>query len=209
MDPATPFPPDAEEALVRKAAEGSMEAFNQLVLSYQSIAYHHAYVLLGDAASADDITQESFIKAFRSMSRFRGGSFRAWLLRIVTNTAYDLLRKLKACSVQTLFPEDEDGEVNESPAWLVDPFASLEAIVERNEMSIRLNQLLYELPDKFRSILILADLYELDYREIAEILNVPLGTVKSRLARARLQMRGKIQKDFEYFHQYDQAITAF
>ena len=199
MIPAPPSKLDAGEALVREASEGSLEAFNQLILRYQNIAYHHAYALLGDASMADDITQDSFIKAFQNMPRFRGGSFRAWLLRIVTNTAYDHFRRSKSRLTQTLFPEDDDGEEIESPAWLADPFASPEAIVERNEVSNRLYQLVEELPDKYRSVLILADLYELDYCEIAEILNVPLGTVKSRLARARQRMRGKILNNFENF----------
>ena len=81
-----------EETLIRLASQGDLEAFNQLVLIYQNIAYNHAYALLGDPALSDDATQESFIKAFQNMGNFRGSafSFRAWLLRIVTNSAYDI-----------------------------------------------------------------------------------------------------------------------
>jgi RNA polymerase sigma-70 factor (ECF subfamily) len=198
----------AEAALVRKASKGSLEAFNQLVLRYQNIAYHHAYALIGDAASADDLTQESFIKAFRNIRTFRGGSFRAWLLRIVTNTAYDFLRRSKQHLIQPLYPEDEYAEEFESPAWLADPSASVEATVEQNEDSRRLYQLLDELPAIYRSVLTLVDLYELDYWEAAEILKVPLGTIKSRLARARLQMGRKLQDDFEYFIRFDRAVPV-
>jgi RNA polymerase sigma-70 factor, ECF subfamily len=175
------------------ASNGDLDAFNQLVLSYQNMAYNHAYALLGDPASADDATQESFIKAFQNLGRFRGGSFRAWLLRIVTNTSYDLLRQSKRRHIQPLFPENEDGDEVESPSWLVDPSASVQAVVEQMEDSTRLYQALDELPEVYRSVITLVDLYELDYGEAAMVLKVPLGTVKSRLARARLQMQQKLK----------------
>jgi len=194
--------------LIREASKGCLDSFNQLVLHYQGIAYHHAYALLGNAASAEDITQESFIKAFKNIGRFRGGSFRAWLLKIVTNTAYDHLRKSVRYPVQFLFPENDDGEEVESPSWLADPSPSVEATVELNEDSRRLYQLLDELPEVYRSVLTLVDLHELDYREVAEILNVPMGTVKSRLARARLQMKRKLQNDFEYFTRSNQTVSV-
>ncbi len=178
-----------EEELVGMASNGDLDAFNELVLSYQNMAYNYAYALLGDPASADDATQESFIKAFQNLGRFRGGSFRAWLLRIVTNTSYDLLRQSKRRQIQPLFPENEDGEEVESPAWLVDPSASVQAVVEQMEDSTRLYRALDELPAVYRSVITLVDLDELDYAEAAEVLKVPLGTVKSRLARARLQMQ--------------------
>ena len=117
MNAANPSQLDAEDVLIDQASKGDLEAFNQLVLRYQDIAYHHANAMLGDAASADDVTQESFIKAFKNIRSFRGGSFRAWLLKIVTNTAYDLMRQSKQHLYQPLFPEDEDGEEIESPAW--------------------------------------------------------------------------------------------
>jgi RNA polymerase sigma-70 factor, ECF subfamily len=182
-----------EGELVGMASNGDLDAFNQLVLSYQNMAYNHAYALLGDPASADDATQESFIKAFQNLGRFRGGSFRAWLLRIVTNTSYDLLRRSKRRHIQPLFPENEDGDEVESPSWLVDPSASVQAVVEQMEDSTRLYQALDELPEVYRSVITLVDLYELDYGEAATVLKVPLGTVKSRLARARLQMQQKLK----------------
>jgi RNA polymerase sigma-70 factor (ECF subfamily) len=157
------------------------------------MAFNLAYTLLGDSDSAEDATQESFIKAFQNIGRFRGGSFRAWLLRIVANTSYDLLRRSKRHIIQPLFPENEDGEEVESPAWLVDPSPSVQAVVEQREDSTRIYRALDELPEVFRSVITLVDLYELDYGEAAKVLNVPLGTVKSRLARARLQMQQKLK----------------
>lgn len=201
--------PDADEALICKASKADLEAFNQLVLAHQNMAYNHAYALLGDPALSDDATQESFIKAFQNLPSFRGGSFRAWLLKIVTNSAYDILRQSKRHQTQPLLPEDEDGEEVESPAWLADPAVSVQATVEQNEFAERLYQMLDELPSVYRGVLTLVDNYELDYTEAAKILRVPIGTVKSRLARARLQMHKKLRNSAEYSGDFSPAgITA-
>ena len=199
MVPADRSKPLTEERLIKMASRGNLEAFNQLVLSYQDAAFQYSYALLGEAASAEDNTQESFIKAFHKISSFRGGSFRAWLLKIVANTAYDSMRQSRRHPVQPLYPRDEYDEEIETPSWLVDPFASVEQTVEQNETAERLYALLNELPETYRSVLTLVDIYEMDYLEVASILNVPMGTVKSRLARARLQMRGKIQRGLDEF----------
>ena len=181
-----------EPSLILKASNGDLDAFNQLVLQYQDLAYHHAYALLGDPAQAEDATQESFIKAFQALNTLRGVSFRGWLLKIVTNSAYDLMRRAQRHPTQALYPEDENGEEVESAAWLVDPTSDVQDIVEEHERSSQIYQALDELPEAFRSVLTLIDVNDMDYTEAAEVLGVPLGTVKSRLARARLQMRGKL-----------------
>lgn len=181
-----------EVALVGNAAQGDLDSFNQLVLNYQGLAYNHALSMLGDRDQAEDVTQEAFIKAFQYISHFRGGSFRAWLLKIVTNTTYDLFRRTKRESTTPLFPEDEYGNEIESPLWLADSGLSLEAIVEHNELANQIQKIVAELPWVSRSVINLIDLYELEYTEAAEILKVPIGTVKSRLARARLRVREKL-----------------
>ena len=181
-----------EPSLILKASNGELDAFNQLVLQYQDLAYHHAYALLGDPAQAEDATQESFIKAFQALNTLRGVSFRGWLLKIVTNSAYDLMRRAQRHPTQALYPEDENGEEVESAAWLVDPTSDVQDIVEEHERSSQIYQALDELPEAFRSVLTLIDVNDMDYTEAAEVLGVPLGTVKSRLARARLQMQGKL-----------------
>lgn len=190
--------PSSETVLVRKAVQGDLDAFNQLVLKYQSLAYNHAYAMLGDQVTAEDATQDSFIRAFQNLSSFRGGSFRAWLLKIVTNMSYDFMRRTKRHPTEPLFPEDEYGEEIESATWLADPSPSIEATVEEKDFSDGIYQMLDELPNIYRSVITLVDLYELDYREVAGILKVPMGTVKSRLARARLQMQKKLQGSSEY-----------
>jgi RNA polymerase sigma-70 factor (ECF subfamily) len=184
---------ESDPNLMERAATGDLEAFNQLVLRYQNLAYSHAYRMLGNPAQAEDATQESFIKAFQAINTFRGASFRAWLLKIVTNSAYDVLRRSHRHPTQPLLPEDENGEELESAAWLVDPSADVQEVVEQHELSQQVYQALGELPEAFRSVLTLIDVNEMDYTEAAQALNIPLGTVKSRLARARLQMQQKLK----------------
>jgi RNA polymerase sigma-70 factor (ECF subfamily) len=184
-----------EDTLVKQAIRGSLEAFNQLVLTYQDLAYHRAYFLLGDCALAEDATQESFIKAFQGMKKFRGGSFRAWLLKIVTHCVYDIQRQSKRHPTLPLYPEDEDGDEMESPAWLADPAPSVQNLVERNELSKVLYRNVEELPETYRSVITLIDLYEFDYKEAASALEIPVGTVKRRLARARLQVANSMREE--------------
>ena len=187
-----------ESGLVKKAAAGNLDAYNQLVLYYQNLAFSHAYALLGDPDSAEDATQESFIKAFQALKGYHGGCLRSWLLRIVTNSAYDMMRQLRRHPNQSLYPVDENGEEIESASWLVDPSASVENCVEQNELSIAIYELLDQLPAVYRSVITLIDINELDYAEAAEVLGVPIGTIKSRLARARLQMQEKLSQYFQW-----------
>lgn len=182
-----------DEVLVLAASKGNLDAFNQLVLRYQDLAYHHAYSLMGDPDSAEDVAQESFVKAFHGLNGFRGGSFRSWILRIVTNCAYDILRRSQRHPSQPLFPEDENGEELDSAPWLADPSASVQDAVEQAELSEEIRILMEQLPESYRNVLTLVDVHQLDYLEAAETLRVPIGTVKSRLARARLQMKESLQ----------------
>jgi RNA polymerase sigma-70 factor (ECF subfamily) len=186
-----------ESVLVKQATAGSLDAFNQLVLHYQNLAFSHAYTFLDDPDSAQDATQESFIKAFQAINSYRGGSFRGWLLKIVTNSAYDLMRRVRRHPNQSLYPVDDDGEEMESVPWLVDPSASVESCVEQNELSTEIYALLDQLPAAYRSVITLIDINELDYAEAARVLGVPIGTIKSRLARARLQMQEKLSQHFD------------
>jgi len=184
-----------ENAMVNAAIKGDLEAFNQLVLAYQDLAYQHAYSLLSDTELAQDITQESFIKAFYALKNFRGGSFRSWLLRIVTNSAYDILRRSKRHPTQPLFPVDDDGEELDSAPWLADTDSSVQEKLEDKECSEEVRILLEQLPEAYQNVLILVDLYQFDYTEAATTLQIPVGTIKSRLARARLQMKEKLMNN--------------
>jgi RNA polymerase sigma-70 factor, ECF subfamily len=190
---------DQDEArLIQAAGQGDLDAFNQLVMKYESLAYHHASFLLGDPVLTEDATQDAFIKVFQNISAFRGGSFRSWLLRILTNTAYDLLRKNKRQRSVPLYPADDNGDELESAAWLVDPAMSTHEKVEQEELAAILIKALNELPESYRSAIILVDIYQMNYLETAKVLNIPLGTVKSRVARARLQMKEKFEDSLPF-----------
>jgi len=188
----------SEENLITNAANGDLEAFNQLVLNYQDIVYHHVWTILRDQDQAADAAQESFIKAYRAIDRFRGGSFRAWIMRIAANTSYDYLRRNKRHPVQSLFPEDSNGEEYESPAWIVDTTPSVQSIVEKKEAAHQIYQMLDELPEIYRTPIILIDMYDFDYSEAAQTLKVPMGTLKSRLVRGRIKMQEKLQSSTQY-----------
>jgi RNA polymerase sigma-70 factor (ECF subfamily) len=186
-----------EETLIARSSQGDLEAFNQLVLIHQDMLFHHALTLLGDSDLAEDAAQESFIKAFQNIRSFRGGSFRAWLLKIATNSAYDMMRRSHRHPAIPLLPEDEYGEETESPAWIADS-ASVQETVEQEEFSQALYRMLDKLPEAYRSVITLIDVQDLDYQEAAQALSLPIGTIKSRLARARMQIRQKLQGALEY-----------
>lgn len=182
-----------EIGLIEAAQGGDIDAFNRLVLAYQDLVYAQAYRMMGEQAAADDATQEAFISAYRSLSSFRGGSFKAWLLRIVTNACYDELRRRKRRPTTPLEPLNDHGEEIESPSWLEDTSESPEEAAERAALNQGLEGCLKELPEDFRAVVILVDVQGLDYTETAQAIGVPLGTVKSRLARARLRLRDCLQ----------------
>jgi RNA polymerase sigma-70 factor, ECF subfamily len=186
-----------DELWIERASNGDLDAFNQLVLSNQDLAYRHAYAMLNDPWLAEEAVQDGFVKAFQNIRGFRGGSFRAWLMRIVTNTVYDKLRQSSRRPVQPLFPEDDEGEDMESPKWLADPTAKVEEAVEWREEVKLVYEALDELADIYREIIILVDLQDFDYEEAAQVLGIPIGTVKSRLARARLCLKEKLKSRAE------------
>jgi RNA polymerase sigma-70 factor (ECF subfamily) len=186
-----------EAALIEHAKQGDLDSFNRLVLAYQDRVYAQAYRMMGDSQSADDATQEAFISAYRKLRSYRGGSFRAWLLRIVTNACYDELRKRQRRPVTHLEPLDPEGEEVETPQWLADQGESPEMEVERGELGEAIQKCLDQLPPDFRAIIALVDIQGFDYREAAKVIGKPVGTVKSRLSRARLRMRDCLQSVWE------------
>jgi RNA polymerase sigma-70 factor (ECF subfamily) len=178
-----------EIALIQAAQRGDLNSFNRLVLTYQEMVFGLAYRMIGESEAVEDATQEVFISAFRNLGSFRGGSFKAWLLRITTNACYDELRRRKRRPTTPLEPFDEDEQEIESPAWLADPGESPEEAAARAELNLAIQRCLSGLPPEFRSIVLMVDVQGLDYTEAAQAIGKRLGTVKSRLARARLRMR--------------------
>ena len=178
-----------EIALVQSAQKGDLDSFNTLILHYQDRVFNTALRILGDEDSAQDAAQEAFISAFRSINTFRGGSFKAWLLRTVTNACYDELRRQKRRPTTPLEPETNDGKEMDSPRWLADPNLTPAEQSEADELEHAIQHCLDTLPADFRTVVVLADIQGMDYSEVATAAHVPLGTIKSRLARARLRLR--------------------
>jgi RNA polymerase sigma-70 factor (ECF subfamily) len=178
-----------EIALVHSAQNGDLDSFNTLILHYQDRVFNTALRILGDEDIAQDAAQEAFISAFRSINTFRGGSFKAWLLRTVTNACYDELRRQKRRPTTPLEPETNDGEEMDSPHWLADPNMTPAEKSEADELEHAIQHCLDTLPTDFRTVVVLADIEGMDYSEVATAARVPLGTIKSRLARARLRLR--------------------
>ena len=182
-----------EDALIQDAKGGDLDAFNRLVLAYQDMAFSVAYRLMHDPAAAEDATQEAFISAFQKLHQFRGGSFKSWVMRIVTNACYDELRRQKRRPTTPLEPTNEYDETIESPYWIVDPRESPEQATARFELNQAIQSCLDELSEDFRLTVILVDIQGMDYQEAADVAQTPLGTIKSRLARARSQIRDCLQ----------------
>ena len=182
-----------ESALIQDAQKGSLDAFNTLILHYQDSVYNTALRILGDEDQAADAAQEAFISAFKSITSFRGGSFKAWLMRTVTNACYDELRRQKRRPTTPLEPDTEDGEEMESPRWLADPGMTPAQKSEADELEHAIQHCLNNLPLEFKTVVIMADIQGMDYTEVATSVRVPLGTIKSRLARARLRLRECLQ----------------
>lgn len=179
-----------EETLIARAQKGNIGAYNRLVLHYQDMVYNVAYRIMKDPASADDATQEAFISAYKAIRQFRGGNFKSWLLRIVTNSCYDELRRRKRRPQSSL---DEITEEIESPSFMADNSDTPEEMRQRVELVDAVKRCLDELPDEQRVAAVLCDVEGHEYQEIAEIMSISLGTVKSRISRARSKLRECLQ----------------
>jgi RNA polymerase sigma-70 factor, ECF subfamily len=182
-----------EQALITDAQNGNLDAFNTLVLHYQDSVFNTALRILGDDDLAADAAQDAFISAFKSITSFRGGSFKAWLMRTVTNACYDELRRKKRRPTTPLEPDTEDGDEMDSPKWLADPNMTPDQKAEADEVEHAIQHCLDNLPLEFKTVVVMADIQGLDYTEVAAAIRAPLGTIKSRLARARLRLRECLQ----------------
>ncbi|MEN6298953.1 MAG: sigma-70 family RNA polymerase sigma factor [Anaerolineaceae bacterium] len=186
-----------EISLIAAAKQGDLDSFNRLVLAYQDLIFGHAYRMLGDVAAAEDATQDTFIAAFRNIRQFRGGSFRGWLFRIITNACYDELRRKKRHSTTPLEPPALEEENSDDMPWMEDPGERPEEALQRKELSRAIQHCLENLPPEFRTVVILVDIQGLDYQEASYSIDKPIGTVKSRLARARLHLRNCLRGFWE------------
>ncbi|PJF25361.1 MAG: RNA polymerase subunit sigma-24 [Phototrophicales bacterium] len=179
--------PDDEAALIRAAQRGSLDAFNSLVLRYQDAVFTTAYRIMGETQIAADVAQDAFIIAYRQIATFRGGVFRAWLLRIAANRCYDELRRHKRRP--TVSVESMAGEDSADSPDLPDPSKTPEQIALSNELQRAIQDCISALGAEQRVVLVMSDIDGLDYESIATAVGVALGTVKSRLSRARAAVR--------------------
>ena len=181
-----------EPGLIQQAQQGDVGAYNTLVLHYQDALYNVAYRIMSEPDAAADATQEAFISAYKSLGQFRGGNFKAWLMRIVTNACYDELRRRKRRPQTSL---DEITEFHESSPLLVSKDTPTpEVYQQRAELIQAIQRCLEKLPDDQRTTAVMCDVEGYDYNEIADIMSCSLGTVKSRLSRARAKLRDCLQE---------------
>jgi RNA polymerase sigma-70 factor (ECF subfamily) len=175
-----------DSQLVRLVLDGDTEAFNDLVERHQSRAYNLCVRMLGDADAAADVAQDAFISAYKHLPSLRG-EFRPWLMRIVANGCRDVLRSQKRRPSVSLDLERDD---DDTPAMqLADTGDGPEAALMKSELQKTIAGALAEIPDDQREVVILSDIQGLSYQEIADMTGINIGTVKSRLNRARSRLR--------------------
>ncbi|HEU4759563.1 MAG TPA: sigma-70 family RNA polymerase sigma factor [Dehalococcoidia bacterium] len=175
-----------EPTLIARSCRGDLDSFNRLVELYQRQVYNLCLRMLASPQAAEDAAQEAFIHAYRSLTSFRGGSFRAWLLRIAANACYDELRRRRARPALSLDAPVAHGD---RPLDVPHPGPSLDEHAQRLELARCLQDALAALPPDQRLAVILCDAQGLSYEEISEATGVSLGTVKSRISRARARLR--------------------
>ena len=185
---------EQEYLIVQQVLEGNTNAFEELVLEYEKKVYNVALRILGNSEDAADMTQEAFIKAYNSLSGFRGDSkFSVWLTRIVSNLCLDFLRSRSRRPTVSLSVEDDGGD--DVQLDIADNSQSPELLLERSLTRESVRRGLKALPEDYREILLLREIQGLSYDEIAAALNIEVGTVKSRIFRGRKKLCDYLIKD--------------
>ena len=180
--------PGEEAALVRLAQGGDHDAFTQVVRMHQRTVYRVAYALTRNAADADDLAQETFVRAYQALERFRVGEpLQPWLVRITTNLAFSLFRRRRRRPESSLEAHAEAGA-----QWAVDDDPAEHAA--RSERERRVQDAFGKLSEEHQAVLALRAVQDFSYEQIAVALRIPLGTVMSRLSRARAELKQKLQE---------------
>ena len=186
---------EEELRLIRRVLAGDKDAYEPLVLEHQTKTYNLALRILGSEADAWDAAQEAFLRAYTNLSDFRGESrFSVWLYRLTNNICLDMLRKQKrrpAVSLEAMENEDGDGETLQIPDERFSPQEEL----EKKELRSAVSRAMAQLPEEYRQILALREVSGLSYEELAETLQLEIGTVKSRLSRARKKLCTLLLRD--------------
>lgn len=187
---------NSEQDLIKRSLQGETQAFEELVLQYQDKVYALAYRYMGNEEDAYDMSQEAFIKAYRSLRSFKGNaSFGTWIYRVASNVCLDELRRRKRKIVPLSLDEplatQEGDEVDKE---IADPTPTLDILYEQKEFSQYIQNLLDQMKPEHKTVVILRDIMELSYEEIASVLDCSIGTVKSRLSRARMVFKKKFSQ---------------
>ena len=189
---------DEEAKIIRAVLDGNTSAFDDLVLEYQNRVYHITLKMTGNEEDAFDLSQETFLKAYRSLKSFRGESaFGTWLYRLASNLCIDFLRKQKRRGGGQAVSLDEETEWR--PRELPDLRYEPQEALERKELRERVRAGLARLPEEQRLILVLRDVEGLSYQEIGDVLQLELGTVKSRIYRARARLAALLTEEGNFF----------
>ena len=184
----------ADTALVLRAQANDRAAFNEIVLRYKSKVYNYVFRMVHSPLDAEDLTQETFVRAYTSIRSFQSrASLNTWLFRIAMNLCIDFSRKNKKTQGMTIsLSQDGDGEEDDSQRDIPDLSYDPQRLVLNKELGTHLNQALMDLPIKLRTVVLMYDIEGLAYEEIASVIGCPLGTVKSRLFNARSALREKL-----------------
>jgi RNA polymerase sigma-70 factor (ECF subfamily) len=183
----------ADLALVQRAQANDRAAFNEIVLRYKSKVYNYVHRMVASVGDAEDLTQETFVRAYLSIHSFQSrASLNTWLFRIATNLCIDHSRKNKRTQGLTTSLSQENSEEEESERDIPDVAFDPQRLLLNKELGTQLDQALRDLPEKLRTVVLLYDIEGLAYEEIAAIVACPLGTVKSRLFNARNALRNKL-----------------
>lgn len=185
-------PNEEDQRLVQLAQTGDMAAFNMIVERHQRAVYSTCLRMLRDPHLAEDATQDAFVRAWNAIESFRGGIVRPWLLRIATNRTYDILRSRARRPAASLDAQPFESE----PEWTtqVSQGEHPEQFTTRGELSDLLQEALASLPDDQRLAIVLSDVQGYGYDEIAEVMDIAVGTVKSRISRGRARLRDYLQE---------------
>ena len=184
-----------EAELIRQSCAGSIDAFEQLILLYEKRVYTIAYKYMGNHEDANDMAQESLIKAYQSIGSFRGdAAFGTWLCKITANRCLDELRKRKKMQITSLEDtlELEEGSVKKE---LESPAATPEEHAVQRETAAYMQMLIGKLKEEYRTVIVLREIEGYGYEDIADMLSCSVGTVKSRISRARQHLRERILAD--------------
>lgn len=196
-----------DDLAMQRAKDGHVDGFNELVTRHQAAVFNVVLRTVGDISLAEDITQDSFLRAWKAIGQFRGGSVRGWLMRIAINRSYDALRSQKRRPADSL----DALEYEPVPSWSsqATPAEHPEDYSTRAELSVALEQVLASLPDDQRTALLLVDLQGFAYQEAAGIMGVAPGTIKSRVSRARARLRDELLTNPESAELFERYLRQF